>query len=112
MRSPSPASEHHIGNVSRIQSPHKKIFLRAREFFPDSQIFILIPGTLHALLAQRINNAAICRPSGVQPGAGLRRPPGGPRTRRRGPGARRFRAAAAWCMLSTKLREMAEALLH
>jgi hypothetical protein len=35
-----------------------KKFLRAREFFPAPRIFILIPGTLHALLAQCINNAA------------------------------------------------------
>jgi hypothetical protein len=57
---PFQASVHDIGNVSRIQSPPRNFFLRAREFFPDPQIFILIPGTLHALLAQRINNAAPC----------------------------------------------------
>jgi fatty-acyl-CoA synthase len=54
---PGEASVHHIGIDSRIQSPQWNFF-RAREFFPDPRVFILIPGTLHALLAQRINNAA------------------------------------------------------
>jgi hypothetical protein len=35
-----------------------EFFSRAREFFPDRRISILIPDTLHVLLAQRINNAA------------------------------------------------------
>src|SRR5512147_3286218 len=69
MRSPlKQPSVHHIGIESRIQSPLEN-FLRAREFFPERRIFLqrgfpdgqnsnLIPDTLPALLAQRINNAA------------------------------------------------------
>jgi len=100
---PSQASEHDIGNVSRIQSPLAKIFLRAREIFPDSRIFILIPGTLHALLAQRINNAA---PAPFAHRDEWAR--GGGRPARQ-PGATGANAAK---VQTGKAREKAKALLH
>jgi hypothetical protein len=96
-----------------------EFFSRAREFFPDPRIFILIPDTLHALLAQRINNAAPAPMDRGRPPHAYATMPGEAALRGNGAppeaGCAVFTTPCATRALKVqkgKLREMAEALLH